>query len=122
MLKNLNDDEKRLLRTLLLTNFLILAYTLIFIFMGITGSLYIVGWIMFIIIYGFIIISIVNLVFKFIIFKVISICFKLINKTIKNSKFSLFLKEFLRYIGFIADFLIIIKTVEVIFKNFFPLF
>lgn len=122
MLKNLNDDEKRLLRTLLLTNFLILAYTLIFIFMGITGSLYIVGWIMFIIIYGFIIISIVNLVFKFIIFKVISICFKLINKTIKNSKFSLFLKEFLRYIGFIADFLIIMKTVEVIFKNFFPLF
>ena len=122
MLKNLNDDEKRLLRTLLLTNFLILAYTLIFIFMGITGSLYIVGWIMFIIIYGFIIISIVNLVFKFIIFKVIRICFKLINKTIKNSKFSLFLKEFLRYIGFIADFLIIMKTVEVIFKNFFPLF
>lgn len=122
MLKNLNDDEKRLLRTLLLTNFLMLAYTLIFIFMGIMGNLYIVGWIMFIIIYGFIIISIVNLVFKFIIFKVISICFKLINKTIINSKFSLFLKEFLRYIGFIADFLIIIRTVEVIFKNFFPLF
>ena len=43
ILEKLNDDEKKLLRTLLLNNFLVLAYVLIFI---IKGNFYHLEWLL----------------------------------------------------------------------------
>ena len=105
ILEKLNDDEKKLLRTLLLNNFLVLAYVLIFI---IRGNFYHLGWLLIIFIV-FAIFLIINLVTKFILFVVISMSYKFIDEKMENKKLALFCKNFLRYVGFIADFLILLK-------------
>ena len=105
ILEKLNDDEKKLLRTLLLNNFLVLAYVLIFI---IRGNFYHPGWLLIIFIV-FAIFLVINLVTKFIIFVVISMSYKFIDEKMENKKLALFCKNFLRYVGFIADFLILLK-------------
>ena len=105
ILEKLNDDEKKLLRTLLLNNFLVLAYVLIFI---IKGNFYHLEWLLIIFIV-FAIFLVINLVTKFIIFVVISISYKFIDEKMENKKLALFCKNFLRYVGFIADFLILLK-------------
>lgn len=105
ILEKLNDDEKKLLRTLLLNNFLVLAYVFIFI---IRGNFYHLGWLLIIFIV-FAIFLVINLVTKFIIFVVISMSYKFIDEKMENKKLALFCKNFLRYVGFIADFLILLK-------------
>lgn len=105
ILEKLNDDEKKLLRTLLLNNFLVLAYVFIFI---IRGNFYHLGWLLIIFIV-FAIFLVINLVTKFIIFVVISMSYKFIDEKMENKKLALFCKNFLRYVGFITDFLILLK-------------